>query len=86
MTTATKSSGSAKRFGARYGRRLKNKLAAIEKLSRGKQPCPYCKRLAVKRLSTGIYTCLKCKAKFTGGAYVASRKMAMQSEMSKEEQ
>jgi len=61
--------GSVKRFGARYGRRIKHKLARIESIQRGKHKCPYCHNLKVKRLSAGIWKCRKCGAKFTGKAY-----------------
>ncbi|MBW2977361.1 50S ribosomal protein L37ae [Candidatus Woesearchaeota archaeon] len=61
--------GSVKRFGARYGRRPKEKLAKIESIQKGKHKCPYCHALKVKRLSAGIWNCRKCGAKFTGKAY-----------------
>jgi len=61
--------GSVKRFGARYGRRPKEKLAKIEAIQKGKHKCPYCHALKVKRLSVGIWNCRKCGAKFTGKAY-----------------
>lgn len=61
--------GSVRRFGARYGRKVKIKLAKIEKIQRGKHKCPYCHAEKVKRLSAGIWNCRKCGAKFTGKAY-----------------
>ncbi len=61
--------GSVKRFGARYGRRTKHRLAQIERVQKGKHTCPYCRAPKVKRLATGIWACRKCKAKFTGKAY-----------------
>lgn len=61
--------GSIKRFGARYGRTLKERLAKVESVQRGKHKCPYCNSLKAKRLSTGIWHCRKCNAKFTGKAY-----------------
>lgn len=61
--------GSIKRFGPRYGRRVKHKLAKIESILRGKQDCPYCSAKKIKRLSAGIWECGKCKTKFTGKAY-----------------
>jgi large subunit ribosomal protein L37Ae len=65
----TKKLGSVKRFGARYGRKVKLKLAKIEAVQRGKHRCPYCHAINVKRLSAGIWNCRKCGAKFTGKAY-----------------
>jgi len=69
-----KSMGPAKRFGARYGRRVKEKLAAIEKVQRADHKCPYCHYLKVKRISAGIWHCKNCEAKFTGKAYTISKK------------
>jgi large subunit ribosomal protein L37Ae len=34
-----------------------------------KQICPYCERVALKRVASGIWYCKKCKVKFAGGAY-----------------
>jgi len=60
---------SAKRFGARYGRRVKEKFAEIEKEQRKLHKCPYCNNIKVKRIAVGIWYCRKCKSKFTGKAY-----------------
>lgn len=65
--------GPAKRFGARYGSKPKHKYAKIEIEQRKKHQCPYCRKLAVKRLSVGIWHCRKCNAKFTGKAYTISK-------------
>ena len=67
--------GSAKRFGARYGRKLKVKFSKIETEQRKLHKCPYCSKIAVKRIALGIWGCKKCKAKFTGKAYSVSRKI-----------
>ncbi len=61
--------GSVKRFGPRYGRRIKDKVALIEELARKKHKCPYCKALKVKRVAAGIWNCNKCGAKYAGSAY-----------------
>ncbi|MBS3136186.1 50S ribosomal protein L37ae [Candidatus Woesearchaeota archaeon] len=65
--------GSAKRFGARYGRSLRHLFAKIEDEHRRKHKCPYCGRIAVKRLAAGIWLCKKCGSKFTGKAYTISK-------------
>lgn len=62
-------SGSAKRFGVRYGARNREKVAAIESLYHGRLKCPFCNYTKVKRVSKGIWTCEKCGVKFTGKAY-----------------
>jgi len=61
--------GSAARYGPRYGTKTKKVVAAIEKLSKQPQVCPYCERPALKRLAAGIWKCKKCGVKFAGGAY-----------------
>jgi len=60
---------STKRFGARYGRRLKDKLAPIEEASRKTYKCPYCSKTTVNRIASGIWECSKCDAKFASRAY-----------------
>ena len=72
--------GSVKRFGARYGRRVKHRLAEIEKVSKGKHQCPYCRTSNVKRLAAGIWKCGKCKAKFTGKAYSIKKEIITEEE------
>ena len=49
--------GSARRFGARYGRTLKYKVAEIEATQRKKHTCPYCRKPAVKRVFAGVWEC-----------------------------
>ena len=66
---AKKTLGSAKRFGARYGKTVKSKVAKIEAEQRKLHKCPYCTYEKVKRQATGIWECRKCGAKFTGRAY-----------------
>ena len=61
--------GSVKRFGARYGRKLKLKFSKIETEQRKLHKCPYCSKIAVKRVAVGIWQCRKCNAKFAGRAY-----------------
>ena len=61
---------STKRFGARYGRRVKSKFEQIEVQQRAKYKCPYCSKISVKRQAVGIWHCNKCEAKFAGKAYI----------------
>jgi len=60
---------SVRRFGARYGRRTKLRYGILEESQRARHKCPYCNKIQVKRLSTGVWYCLKCDSKFTGKAY-----------------
>ncbi len=65
----TKKVGSAGRFGIRYGKGIRQSIIEIEKKQKTKQKCPYCNKLSVKRLASGIWLCKKCDSKFTGKAY-----------------
>lgn len=67
--------GSAKRFGARYGRKTKLKFSKVETEQRKLHKCPYCSKIAVKRVAMGIWQCRKCDAKFTGKAYSITKKI-----------
>lgn len=64
-----KTFGSVKRFGPRYGRTTRAKVARIEEQSRGTHKCTLCSKVGVRRISTGIWECRKCGVKFTGKAY-----------------
>ena len=69
---------SAKRFGTRYGKKLKLIVAHIEAESRKLHKCPYCKYTKVKRISAGIWHCRKCHATFTGKAYSVEKKVTFE--------
>ena len=71
---------STKRFGARYGGSVKHNFAKIEALQKTKYKCPYCHYFKVKRLSTGLWFCSKCNAKFTGKAYTILKKVVVKEE------
>ncbi len=68
-----KTLGSAKRLGARYGRRVRHKLAEIEALQHKAYTCPYCHAKRVKRKAVGIWHCKKCNATFSGKAYTVEK-------------
>jgi large subunit ribosomal protein L37Ae len=65
-----------KRFGSRYGRRVRNRLKIIEQLKSRPMKCPYCRNESVKRTGTGIFHCRKCNNKFTGRAYEVKEQKA----------
>jgi large subunit ribosomal protein L37Ae len=69
MPTKSKKTKSAGRFGARYGKRAKNKLVKVEDKQRKKQKCPFCKKSGVKRKAKGIWECKKCGKTFAAGTY-----------------
>lgn len=66
----TKKAGRAGRFGARYGVTLRQRVAKIEANMKVLHKCPSCQTKAVRRVSTGIWSCRKCGHTFTGGAYI----------------
>ncbi len=61
---------SAGRFGPRYGRKIRKRVADIEGIMHEAHRCPTCGRKAVSRKGTGIWACSKCETVFAGGAYV----------------
>jgi len=65
----TKKLGAAAKFGARYGKSVKDNYLSIEKLKHVEWQCPSCMKKSVKRQSAGIWQCTKCGHKFTGKAY-----------------
>ena len=71
MPSKSKKTKSAGRFGARYGKRTRDKVVAVESKQRKKQKCPFCGKLGVKRLSKGIWKCSrkKCSKKFASDTY-----------------
>ncbi len=75
VTVKSEGLGSAKRFGVRYGRRNKLRVAELEKARRDSCKCIYCHKPKVRRVSTGIWLCGKCGAKFTGRAYFVRKKI-----------
>ena len=76
---------STKRFGSRYGARLRKKLGDIEKQQKATYRCPYCEYDKVKRLFIGVWKCDKCEAKFTGKAYTVTKKKKNQISNKQEE-
>lgn len=69
MTTKSKKTKSAGRFGARYGKTVKDRLVKVETKQRVKQKCPFCEKIGVKRLAKGIWKCPRCEKKFASNTY-----------------
>lgn len=67
----TKKTGISARFGARYGSNVRKKWRLVMEIQKGGNlKCPRCEtKGSINRISTGIWHCKKCNAKFTGGAY-----------------
>jgi large subunit ribosomal protein L37Ae len=69
MSKSTEKAGSSGRFGTRYGVVVRNRVRDIEKVKTSSHECPRCHRPSVSRISSGIWHCSKCDAKFAAGAY-----------------
>ncbi len=66
----TKKVGVTGKYGARYGSTLRKRTRLILEKMKGDIKCPRCITIgSIHRISTGIWHCKKCDAKFTGGAY-----------------
>ncbi|MDO8556652.1 MAG: 50S ribosomal protein L37ae [Nanoarchaeota archaeon] len=61
--------GPAGRFGTRYGASLRKKVQDIEEKLHTQTKCPDCKKERIKRLSNGIWKCMRCNIKFAGNTY-----------------
>jgi large subunit ribosomal protein L37Ae len=61
--------GSAGRFATRYGKKIRAKVAEIERVQKKRHLCPRCNMSYVERVSSGIWLCKKCGVKFAGLAY-----------------
>ncbi len=65
----TKKVGSAGRFRAGYGRKIRLAITKVEAEQHKPQTCPKCSFPKLKRISAGIWVCGKCNQKLAGGAY-----------------
>jgi large subunit ribosomal protein L37Ae len=61
--------GSAGRFGARYGRVARRRVDQIEDEMNDDHVCPDCGEKRVDRQGTGVWECDACGYTYTGGAY-----------------
>ncbi|OIO41488.1 hypothetical protein AUJ10_00680 [Candidatus Pacearchaeota archaeon CG1_02_31_27] len=65
----TKKVKSTGRYGARYGKKVRTRILAVEIRQKKKQTCPYCRKNSAKRKAAGIWHCKSCKKTFTANAY-----------------
>ena len=70
---AKKTNLTTKRFGTRYGRTVKQKVAKIEVQAKAKYKCPFCYAEQVKKKEAGIWECKKCEKVFTSKAYYVDK-------------
>ncbi|MFW5911940.1 MAG: 50S ribosomal protein L37ae [Candidatus Hadarchaeota archaeon] len=61
--------GSAGRFGARYGTRIRARVKSVEERMDGEYRCPECGASRVERKGSGIWACDRCGTKFAAKAY-----------------
>lgn len=61
--------GAAGRFRTGHGKKVRDKVSKVEAKQRKKQKCPFCNRLALKRLAKGIWKCKKCGKKIASSTY-----------------
>jgi large subunit ribosomal protein L37Ae len=72
----TKKVRSTGRLGSRYGVGIRKRLVKVEDKQKKQSKCPFCGFDRVKRKAAGLYSCRKCNAEFTGGAYVSETLVA----------
>lgn len=73
----TKSVGITGRYGARYGSTLRKRVKAVLEKRYADHTCPFCGSVGtVKRVSTGVWKCVKCGKIWAGGAYVPRTEVA----------
>jgi len=77
MAEVLKHYKAVQRYGTRYGRRNREKVALIEVDQKKKHKCPKCNFPNVRRVSVGIWQCEKCNAKFTSRAYNVTKPQAI---------
>jgi large subunit ribosomal protein L37Ae len=69
MSKKKGTTGSAGRFGARYGRVARRRVSQIESEMNDDHDCPECGEARVDRQGTGVWECGACGYTYTGGAY-----------------
>ena len=69
MARRTRKAGSVGRLGPRYGVRIRRRVQEIEEGLKHRHECPRCAAIAVRRSSTGVWSCRHCGYVFAGGAY-----------------
>jgi large subunit ribosomal protein L37Ae len=81
MARRTKKVGPSGRLGARYGVRIRKRIADIEVQSKGRHECPECKAVAVRREASGIWHCSHCGVRFASSSYMPTKPAAVRREV-----
>ena len=66
---STKKIGISGRFGARYGKSVKDRFRDVQRTAKSRHTCPNCLKPGFKRTASGIWECRKCGHKLAGKAY-----------------
>ena len=72
---ATKKLKDAGKFGARYGKKVRDRYRDTLKKQKAEYQCPKCGKKKVKRIGYALWECQSCGYKFAGGAYVPQTNM-----------
>jgi large subunit ribosomal protein L37Ae len=81
MSKRTKKVGSAGRLGARYGVRIRKRIADVERVSKGRHDCPKCMAKAMTRTANGIWKCRHCGAIIASSSYMPTPPVAVRREL-----
>lgn len=81
MSKRTKKVGSSGRLGARYGVRIRKRIADVEKEAKGRHECPKCRAVAMTRSANGIWTCKHCGATIASSSYMPTKPVAVRREV-----
>lgn len=81
MSKRTKKVGPAGRLGARYGVRIRRRIADVEIVSKGRHECPTCKAVAMARTASGIWVCRHCGSKMASSSYMPTPPAAVRREL-----
>jgi len=74
MGSKTKKTRHGGRFGALHGIRVRKKYNIIEDMQRKRQKSPFYEKAKAKRISAGIWKCMKTGKVFAGPAYALEQK------------
>ncbi len=67
--SGTKKIGAAGKYGVRYGRSIRAGILKVHAQRHAPNRCPNCRKIALRRIAAGIWTCKKCSLKFAGKAH-----------------
>lgn len=68
-------------MGARYGVRIRKRIADIEIATKGRHECPKCNAVAMQRTANGIYLCRHCGARMASSSYAPTPPASIRREL-----